>query len=203
MAAKEAIQCPGFWWCACGNTSSLGPGGLRSLGVCVELLLVVVTSSLLPPASAELQREREREWNANRIKTQLRLIMPMMMMMMLLLMFDAWCGDKLTPDARTTTLCGGCLSVPPFSHFFRGLNPNSSFIFEILFQFTPYTMFTYWFDLTGRYIFFVFGFGFNLPLNLPLKHWKNSTWSSVCCGFFPQSSLYSSSLFWQLFYVQL
>lgn len=154
MAAKEAIQCPGFWWCACGNTSSLGPGGLRSLGVCVELLLVVVTSSLLPPASAELQSERERmkcKSNQNSVTVDNA--------------NDdddvAWCGDKLTPGARTTTLCGGCLSVPPFSHFIRGLNPNSSFIFEILFQFTPYTMFTYWFDLTGRYIFFVFGFGFN------------------------------------------
>lgn len=57
MAAKEAMQWPGFWWCAWGSTSSLGPGGLRSLGVCVELWLVVVTSSLLPLASPELQRE--------------------------------------------------------------------------------------------------------------------------------------------------
>lgn len=75
------------------------------------------------------EREREREWNANRIKTQLRLIMPMMTMMMtmmmLLLMFDAWCGDKLTPDARTTTLCGGGLPVPPFSHFIRGWTPTA------------------------------------------------------------------------------
>jgi len=57
MAAKEAMQWPGFWWCAWGRTSSLGPGGLRSLGVCVELLLVVVTSSLFPLASPVLQRE--------------------------------------------------------------------------------------------------------------------------------------------------
>lgn len=66
----------------------MGPGGLRSLGVCVELLLVVVTSSLLPPASAELQKA-ESGGNANGIKTQLRLIMPMMMMgIQMLYMFD-------------------------------------------------------------------------------------------------------------------
>lgn len=124
MAAKEAIQCPGFWWCAWGSTSSLGPGGLRSLGVCVELLLVVVTSSLLPPASAELQKaQRERgkcKWNQNSVTvdnandddddddgdTDV---------------VHVWCGDKLTPDAHVRTVGVVCLCL------FRGLNPNKSF----------------------------------------------------------------------------
>lgn len=109
MAAKEAIQCPGFWWCAWGSTSSLGPGGLRSLGVCVELLLVVVTSSLLPPASAELQKKRGKcKWNQNSVEvdnanddddddgdTDVA---------------HVWCGDKLTPDAHVRTV-EGCLSL--------------------------------------------------------------------------------------------
>jgi hypothetical protein len=36
---NDAMQCPGFWWCAsvCGKNSSLDGGGLKSLGVWVEL----------------------------------------------------------------------------------------------------------------------------------------------------------------------
>lgn len=46
MAAKEVIQCPGFWWCACGSMSSLIGSGLKSHGVCVELLVTVMSSAL-------------------------------------------------------------------------------------------------------------------------------------------------------------
>lgn len=39
IALNDAMQWPGFWWCACGKTSSLNAlTGLKSLGVCVELL---------------------------------------------------------------------------------------------------------------------------------------------------------------------
>lgn len=51
MAENDAIQWPGFWWCAWGSMSSPDMfGGLRSLGVCVELLVTVVTSSPLVPS---------------------------------------------------------------------------------------------------------------------------------------------------------
>lgn len=45
MAENEAMQCPGFWWWACGIISSFVSGGLRSLGVCVELLVTVTSSA--------------------------------------------------------------------------------------------------------------------------------------------------------------
>lgn len=53
IAENDAMQCPGFWWCACGRISSPDMfGGLRSLGVCVELLVTVVTSSPFVPSLA-------------------------------------------------------------------------------------------------------------------------------------------------------
>lgn len=66
MAEKDAIQWPGFWWWAWGRMSSPDMfGGLRSLGVCVELLVTVVTSSPLlavpSVATGDLQAGRNRE----------------------------------------------------------------------------------------------------------------------------------------------
>lgn len=46
MAANEAMQWPGFWWCACGNMSSFIGSGLKSHGVWVELLVTVMSSAL-------------------------------------------------------------------------------------------------------------------------------------------------------------
>lgn len=46
IAANEAIQWPGFWWCARGKISP-SIFGLGSHGVCVELLVTVISSVLL------------------------------------------------------------------------------------------------------------------------------------------------------------
>lgn len=46
MAANEAMQWRGFWWCACGSMSSFVFSGLKSHGVCVELLVTVISSTL-------------------------------------------------------------------------------------------------------------------------------------------------------------
>lgn len=46
MAANDAIQWPGLEWCACGSMSSFIGSGLKSHGVCVELLVTVMSSAL-------------------------------------------------------------------------------------------------------------------------------------------------------------
>lgn len=66
IAENDAMQWPGFWWCACGSMSSPAMfGGLRSLGVCVELLVTVVTSSPFVPsfATGDLKKPEKRENN--------------------------------------------------------------------------------------------------------------------------------------------
>lgn len=40
------MQWPGFEWCACGSISSFIGSGLKSHGVCVELLVTVMSSTL-------------------------------------------------------------------------------------------------------------------------------------------------------------
>lgn len=45
MWLNDAMQWPGFWWCAWGKKSSFNGGGVMSLGVCVELCWVFSPSS--------------------------------------------------------------------------------------------------------------------------------------------------------------
>lgn len=67
MAANDAMQWPGFWWCACGSMSSLIGNGLKSHGVCVELLVTVMSSALAiaPFVTDDAVELQMRFWSFN------------------------------------------------------------------------------------------------------------------------------------------
>lgn len=82
IAANEAMQWPGFlWWFACGSMSSFIGSGLKSHGVCVELLVTVISSALaivplVTDDAVELRkkkhRQREKRANVNRKSNRIR-----------------------------------------------------------------------------------------------------------------------------------
>lgn len=80
IAANEAMQWPGFlWWFACGSMSSFIGSGLKSHGVCVELLVTVISSALaivplVTDDAVELRKkktptEREKSERKSKIKS--------------------------------------------------------------------------------------------------------------------------------------